>query len=216
MNERDFLQALREALHGRPPFRELPLPPPVIEAAALLHKGPTRYASVLIPLYEAPEGVEAVFLRRSETFGLHRGQIAFPGGGREPMESDLDCALREAQEEVALDPRQVRVLGRLDPCPTNTGFVVSPFVAHVATPPSALRPDPREVDSIFSVPVRALLAPGCLREAEGPSGMRLDFFVHGEEVIWGATGRMLRQLLELATGTRLVPRGEVPWHKVRY
>lgn len=219
MKRAAFLAAIREALSRREPPRPEDSPLASLlswHGRARAYEGKIRYASVLVPLYERGDDVEAVFLRRSETLDLHPGQIAFPGGGRDPAESDLACALREAEEEVSLPPTQVRILGRLDPCPTNTGYLISPFVGEVLVPPTQLRPDPGEVHSIFTVPLSALLEPGSLREAPGPSGLTLDFFVHGDLVIWGATARMLRQLLELATGAPLVAKGEVPWEKVNF
>lgn len=115
-----------------------------------------------------------------------------------------------------MDSSRVEVLGVLDPCLTITGFLVTPFVARVSTPPASLRPDPGEVARILTFPFDVLARPGCLREAKTPRGMKADFFVHGDEVIWGATARILRQLLEVATGKPLVPQGPVPWDRVRF
>lgn len=114
-------------------------------------KDPAGYrpASVLVPLCEVRRRVEVVLLQRSERLGAHPGQIAFPGGGRDPGEGDLACALREAEEEVGLPPTQVEVIGALDPCFTPTGFFILPFVGRVAADPSTLVPDPGEVARIL-------------------------------------------------------------------
>jgi 8-oxo-dGTP pyrophosphatase MutT (NUDIX family) len=175
-----------------------------------------RPASVLVPLCTVRQQVEVIFVQRSESLGAHPGQIAFPGGGRDPGEGDLACALREAEEEVGLSPASVEVLGALTPCFTPTGFCILPFVGKVSACPTELVPDPGEVQRIFTVPLEALLALGCLREAKTPGGIRVDFFVTGEEVIWGATARMLRQVLEVGIGRPLVAKGPIPWDRVRF
>ncbi len=178
-------------------------------------EGPLRPASVLVPILEERGEAEILFVRRSDHLGKHAGQIAFPGGGRDPGEDDLACALRETTEEVGIEPAEVEVLGRLDRYATITGYQISPFVAKLAWP-VALRPDPGEVAAILRVPIARLVAPGTLRVAEAGRSRPVNFFDVGEEVIWGVTARMLRQLLELQLGRPLIPSGEVPWDKVRW
>ncbi len=206
-----FLQAVREALEGREP-------------GALADPGakqdrPLRPASVLVPLYEQDGEAGVVLLRRSDHLGKHPGQIAFPGGGRETCEDELACALRESHEEVGIVARDVEIIGRLDRYATITDYLVSPFVGRLLRWPIELVADPGEVAAILTVPVRQLIEPGALRVAtieRNGAPRTVNFFAVGEHVVWGATARMLRQLLELALGRPLEPRGEVPWDKVRW
>lgn len=199
------LEEIRAALEDREPGSLVdPFAPP----------SPVRPASVLVPVYEDRGEAHILFVRRSDHLGKHPGQIAFPGGGRDPGEDELDCALREAEEEVGILRSGVDILGRLDRYTTITGYLVSPFVAQLAWP-CELRPDPGEVAQVLHVPLARLVEPGTLRVADGQRGV-VNFFDVGEEVIWGATARMLRQLLELKLGRPLVPSGPVPWDKVRW
>ena len=199
------LEAIRAALAGREPGD---LVDPFAPSA------PVRPASGLVPVYEDGGDAHVLFVRRSDHLGKHAGQIAFPGGGREPGEDELTCALREAEEEVGIRQPGVEILGRLDRYTTITGYLVSPFVAKLDWP-CELRPDPGEVAQILHVPIARLVEPGTLRVADGQRGV-VNFFDVGDEVIWGATARMLRQLLELELGRPLIPSGPVPWDKVRW
>lgn len=207
MTDAAFLHALREALAGREPGE---IADPRAPATEL------RAASVLIPLFEEAGETGIVLLQRSDHLGKHAGQIAFPGGGLEAGEDDLACALREAREEVALPPEEVEVIGQLDRYATFTGYRISPFVGRLRRWPLELVPDPGEVAAILTVPVARLIEPGALRVATLGTGRAINFFDVGDHVIWGATARMLRQLLELALGRQLEPSGEVPWDKVRW
>src|SRR5258705_10033563 len=118
-------------------------------------------AAVLIPLFERDGELHMVFIRRSDHVASHRGQVAFPGGRVEAIDTTLlDAALREAYEEVGLDPATVDVVGGLPTMHTTaSGIIVAPFVG-VIPPDSALKPDPSEVAAIFHVPPRGLRAPG--------------------------------------------------------
>ena len=208
MTDAAFLRSLREAMAGRQPGE---MADPRAPEEAL------RPASVLIPLYEEAGETGIVFVQRSDHLGKHAGQIAFPGGGLDPCDvDDLACALRESQEEVALPPEEVEVIGQLDRYATITGYRISPFVGRLRHWPLELVPDPGEVAAILTVPVVRLIEPGALRVASLGTGKAINFFDVGDHVIWGATARMLRQLLELALGRPLEPSGEVPWDKVRW
>jgi len=199
------LEEIRAALEGREPGS-------LVDPYATPER--VRPASVLVPVYEERDEAHLLFVRRSDHLGKHAGQIAFPGGGREPGEDELGCALREAEEEVGIHRAGVDILGRLDRYTTITGYLVSPFVAKLAWP-LELRPDPGEVAEVLHVPLARLVEPGTLRVASEERG-EVNFFDVGDEVIWGATARMLRQLLELKLGRPLVPSGPVPWEKVRW
>ena len=193
------LEALQAALAARPPG------PSPIERIPRRHwpVGGFGVASVLVPLHEV-EGVPSVLLTlRHSDLRHHAGQVSFPGGRVDPGESSLDAALRDAREEVGLDPARVRVLGRLsETVVLQSAFRLTPWVASVPYPfPYAAAP--REVEAIWHVPIPALLAPGVHR-TQRRTFYGLDVDVHFYEVegrtIWGATARVLSELIEVWSG----------------
>jgi len=158
-------------------------------------------AAVLVPLLDVDDEPHLLYTRRSAALPSHRGQVAFPGGRRHPEDADLVAtALREAHEEVGLEPSRVRVLGVLDDIETmSTRYVITPIVA-VAPPPYRWVPCPSEVDAIFTVPLRVLRAPETLRqEVWDFDGRRIpvDTYPVNGHVIWGATQRITGNLLDL-------------------
>lgn len=202
MNPDRLFDSLCEAL-ARTPDRGEGIPPGL------------RPACVLVPLHPRGSDIDFVFVQRSERLPHHAGQIAFPGGSRDEGEDDLSCALREAREEVNLEPERVRVLGAIEPCLTPSGFHIRPFVGRLLVDPGALRPDPGEIARVFTLPLGELAAPGVYRVANRPDGRPLEAFVCQGEVIWGATARILRRVLELATGEAPRPEGPFPWGQIR-
>lgn len=185
-----FLQ-LKERLHERP-GRLLNLPGLVL-----------RESAVLVPLL-LREGVpHALFTKRPVTLRQHAGQISFPGGGRDPAdETPLHTALRETDEELGLPPDRVTVLGILDEIPTITEYRITPFVG-VIPHDFPLRPNVDEIDLVLEVPVPHLLAAGSLRTEKWEFRGQLHdvfFFDYGEHVIWGATARILKNLLDVMAG----------------
>lgn len=162
-----------------------------------------RPAAVLAVLHDAPGGPEVLLTKRAAHLRHHRGEISFPGGRVEPGESPVETALREAHEEVALDPARVEVHGELDHLATivSQSYIV-PVVASVRERP-VLAPQETEVDRILWVPVAELVATGTHREERWgtpPLDRPIHFFDLDDETIWGATGRMLHQLLSLVYG----------------
>jgi 8-oxo-dGTP pyrophosphatase MutT (NUDIX family) len=129
----------------------------------------------------------------------HKGQISFPGGSIDAGDASPEAAaLREAHEEIALDPRSVEVMGRLDDTPTFvTGYVVSPVVGYLSRRPE-LEPNPAEVAKILEVPLEELVED--IRREPGFTERGRTFpteaWVWNEHVIWGVTARLLRILLE--------------------
>src|SRR5690625_1471554 len=165
--------------------------------------GRAREAAVLVPLVARPEGLQVLLTRRSARLSTHAGQIAFPGGCREPHDRDLVAtALRETEEEIGLAPRQVRTLGQLDLYVTRTGFAVTPVVGWVeeAVPVEQLMVDPQEVDEVFEVPLPFFLNRDNLkRHSRWEGGKERQFYVYpyGVYYIWGATAGVLNTLAEV-------------------
>jgi 8-oxo-dGTP pyrophosphatase MutT (NUDIX family) len=190
MKGETFFGALESALAKR-----VPLPP---EATS----SPLRPAAVLIPLFLGPAGdVRMLLTQRSTELHHHAGQVSFPGGSAEPRDADrVATALREAGEEVGLKPGSCQVLGRLDPLPVISGFEITPVVGRV---PSGypFAPQSSEVARLIDLPLAGFLAPGALevveREGLGQRLRILFYRLEGEEV-WGATARIIEQLLTLA------------------
>jgi mutator protein MutT len=162
-----------------------------------------RRAAVLVALVDGPEGAEVLLTRRAQTLSSHRGEISFPGGRVEAGETFEAAALREAFEEVALDPAVVEVRGRLDAISTMTsGSFIVPIVGTLDERP-ALWPAVAEVERILWVPLLELTRSDTFREElwhldTAPRPM--FFFELEDETIWGATARVLHQLLHVALG----------------
>jgi 8-oxo-dGTP pyrophosphatase MutT (NUDIX family) len=164
-----------------------------------------REAAVLAPVVFRADGPAIVFTKRADHLGQHPGQMSFPGGGREPEDADLrETALREANEEIGLDPTEVSIAGRLDDLATVSGYLVRPFVGTV--PDREYVPDEREVAEVAVLSVAALTDldnyESERREHPEYGRVRLHFFHVGGYTVWGATGRMLVQLLEVTTDWR--------------
>ncbi len=152
--------------------------------------------AVLVALLETERGDETILVRRAENLKHHPGEMAFPGGRPEACDDGpAATALREAQEEIGLDPGLVRVLGCLPPVRTFTSnFLILPVVARLTATP-ALRRDPGEVAAILQTPLEELVwRLVCKRVGVGP--LPVAAYCAGGEVIWGATYRILRQLLQ--------------------
>lgn len=164
-----------------------------------------RTSAVLVPLFPAADGEPSVLLtRRSPRMRAHTHEVAFPGGRHDAEDADhLVTALREAREEVNLDPTSIEIVGELDHFVTGgSQSLVYPYVGVLDGPPTGLEPNPAEVEAILQVSLRELLLDEVWREEIWTrDGMRspVTFFeLHGDTV-WGATGNMLRQLLTIAT-----------------
>lgn len=151
-------------------------------------------AAVLVPIIERPAGLTVLFTVRSADLRHHAGQVSFPGGRLDPGDTGpLAAALREAQEEVGLDPALVKPAGYLPNYMTITGYSVTPVVGFVA-PSFQPVPDAKEVSEAFEVPLDVLLAADSMQlRHKRFMGVRLPFFEMpwGEHLIWGATAAML-------------------------
>ena len=162
--------------------------------------GPLIRAAVLVPIVDRGEAA-LVFAQRTDRVGHHKGQISFPGGRVDPGDADdLAAALREANEEVGLDPARVEALGLLDDQETfATQYVITPWVGLVHGP-VVWQPDGEEIEKVIEVPVSALLDRGCLRvETWERDGIERDvyFYEYRDTTIWGATARILKTYLDV-------------------
>ena len=157
-------------------------------------------AAVLVPVLEAPGGLELLFTVRAAGLARHAGQVAFPGGRLEPGEDVVAAALREAEEEVGLVVAAGDVLGILDDRPSPFGLVATPVVARV-TWPAPLRLDPGEVAGAFTLPLAELAACPPTLEERLHEGLlrRLYRYRIGAHEVWGLTGNVVHDLLERLT-----------------
>jgi len=162
-----------------------------------------RAAAVLVPLIQRRDGLSVILTKRASHLKHHPGQIAFPGGKVEKSDPDTaSAALREAQEEIGLDPANVEILGTLPFHHTVTHFQVTPVVGRLYQPFTPV-PEVGEVAEVFEVPLAYLANPNnFIVESRFWGGQRRYYYTipYGPYYIWGATARMLRGLAErLAT-----------------
>jgi 8-oxo-dGTP pyrophosphatase MutT (NUDIX family) len=173
---------------------------------ATADRAPT--AAVLLALYESCGDTQLLLIRRSLQMARNPGEIAFPGGRIDPGETPLNAALREADEEIGLAPEFVEVIGHLSRIERpRAPAAILPYVGLLQEPPQ-LSPNAGEVDEVITVPVLGLLADGVYwEELWNPMGIGpivMPFFsdeaILGDDLIWGASARMLTDLL-----TRVAP-----------
>ncbi len=153
---------------------------------------------MLVPLFETDGRLHAVFTRRRADLKRHAGEISFPGGRRDPEDEDaIATALREAHEEVGLHPSQVEVIGALPPVPTFvTDYAIYPVVGLIA-PATEWTLQPEEVDAVLEFSLDDVRA-GYARRRLVRRGVpfRTDTYLVGDDLIWGATARIVADLLE--------------------
>jgi 8-oxo-dGTP pyrophosphatase MutT (NUDIX family) len=182
-NRQSWILALRERLASPPPRR--------------LAAKDLRQASVLVPLYVEAGELWTLLTKRTDTLPSHRGQIAFPGGGRELKEDPWEAALREAQEEIGLDPKAVLRIGELDEVESPAGFRVTPCVGAI---PNTFKANPSEAEiaEVFSIPVSAFANPKLVEEREvllNGVARNIRIYHVGSRQVWGLTARVLQNLL---------------------
>jgi 8-oxo-dGTP pyrophosphatase MutT (NUDIX family) len=160
-----------------------------------------RQAAVLIPVFELHGETYLAFIRRASTLRSHSGEVAFPGGKAEHGESfPVMTALREAQEEIGLDPANVEVLGLLPPVFTVvSNYLITPVVAYLPSGLGTLKLQVSEVTEVIQAPLRQLSDPTIAHTEQWSRSERVRtvyFYKYHTHQIWGATGRMLATLLQ--------------------
>jgi 8-oxo-dGTP pyrophosphatase MutT (NUDIX family) len=167
-------------------------------AESVILKAPGNVAAaVLVPLYISNGDLHTVFTKRNADLRRHAGEISFPGGRRDDREKLQETALREAEEEIGLVPRDVQIVGALPPTGTIvTNYAIYPFVGLIE-PGAQFRPNPIEVDSVVELSLPALVA-GFERKRLIRRGVpiKTDTYTVEGSFIWGATARIVRTLLE--------------------
>jgi 8-oxo-dGTP pyrophosphatase MutT (NUDIX family) len=161
-----------------------------------------RSAAVLIPFLVRDDGTRLLFTLRSPHLRGHAGQISFPGGACDATDLDhVATAIREAEEEVGIDPSSVRPIGLLDDIPTPTGYVITPVVAELVPPPDRYAPNEAEVAEVFELGFSALRDPTVFQDRgeveRWGRKFRLVAFTPAGREIWGATARMVQFLIDL-------------------
>ena len=188
--------ALAQRVAGRVPALHIPTFVP--EEIA----GSARSSAVLIALHDTADGPSVVLTRRTKDLSSHKGEMSFPGGRVDEGESIIDAALREAHEEVGLAPSLVSYVGELDGLSTMVSRSrIHPIVATVESMPD-LVPNLAEVDRIVHVPLVELAHHETYRREQwhrNGNDIDIHFFEIEGDTVWGATGRMLHQLLDILT-----------------
>ncbi|HEY9857709.1 MAG TPA: CoA pyrophosphatase [Stenomitos sp.] len=178
------------------------------------HAPGSTASAVLVPILSGADGDRLLFTKRTQTLNSHKGQVCFPGGKRSPEDPDLVAtALREAEEEVGIRPEDVEILGVLDDVVTITGFTITPVVGRLAMP-YPFKANPDEIDRLIELPLAELLVPRAisLEERITPGGQVLNiysFWAEGD-LVWGATARITKRLVDLLTDTDAPMAPELP------
>lgn len=158
-------------------------------------------SGVIVPIFQRDGADHILLIKRSESLSRHAGQMAFPGGVKETGDrSIMHTALRETHEEVGIAEPDVEILGELDPVMTSLNFMITPFVAAIPHP-YEYRASADEVSEIVEVPVAALLDSANFHvEKREYNSKLIDSYVYdyNGRIIWGATARIVRQLLSVA------------------
>jgi 8-oxo-dGTP pyrophosphatase MutT (NUDIX family) len=187
---KDFIDKIRYLLSSR-------------EKKAIEHPH-FSHAAVLVPLFNKEGNCHLLFTKRSEEVKYHKGEISFPGGAVDEEDSELvNTAFREASEEIGLKENDVQIIGELDDIVTVTEFIVTPFVG-LFHYPYPFRTSPVEIAELIEVPLSVLLDEESFSEREVIRMGRKELvyaYQYGDNIIWGATARILKQFLDLISSS---------------
>jgi 8-oxo-dGTP pyrophosphatase MutT (NUDIX family) len=164
----------------------------------------SRRAAVLVPFISAESGVlEVLFTRRTADLGSHPGQISFPGGSIDEADADeVAAALRETEEELGIATNEIEVLGELDGVVTSgSKFQITPIAGHLRGRPK-MKPNAREVAEVLFVPFEVFESESTMEIADIPERKGVITYRYGEVAIWGATARIMHQLVRALRGER--------------
>lgn len=159
-------------------------------------------AAVLAAFFKEEDIWKLLFIRRSNDLEFHRGEVAFPGGGKEESEKDLiQTALRETWEELGIDPEKISILGSLNEIPTKSNYRVTPVIGILDWPVS-IQENPQEVSRTFSIPLDWLMEESnwSEKEIELPDNRHIRtivYEVYEGEILWGLTAKITHQIIEL-------------------
>ena len=158
-------------------------------------------AAVLFLLYEHEGRVHTLFQKRTDKVDAHKGQISLPGGGRDPEDADLVAtALRETHEEIGVDPTHIEILGAIDQIKTISNFVVTPYIGWLSHYPYRWTFSDDEVAYLLEVPLDHLRDPANFvpdRRLVNGREIIVPSYQWRDDLIWGATGRMVSNFLDV-------------------
>lgn len=165
-----------------------------------------KEAAVLIPIFVCNGEYYLLFTQRTENLKYHKGQISFPGGRKDEVDPTLlATAIRESEEEIGLNPADVHIIGELDDFKTlSSSYVISPFVGTIPYPYN-FKANQHEIEKIIEVPLASLLDERNWRvEVREWNGLPLtnEYFTYNGDIIWGATGRILKHFLTILAPIR--------------
>lgn len=163
----------------------------------------TRPAAVIVPILDYGDHATILLTKRTSHLTAHAGQVCFPGGTwEESDDSLLATALRECDEELAISPDAIRIIGTGRGRVTATGYQITPFIGHIPAPLD-YTPDPNEVESAFELPLEMALSKALYQSMEVTyKGVERahDVLYHQEHCIWGATAGILRDICRMVGG----------------